>query len=175
MPSDLVTEGKTTNYYTRKSLRVGRPWVAAALASLAFAFWRIAPPGPEKATALVPLFIVLAVYLIYRLPDLLRPSPRLALDPEGFTDRTTWAGLGRLRWNDVASLSVFVRGRIKGVAVTPGDPEAFRSSLPWTLRFALPLNRLWGFPEFFIPTLSLSEEPEEVVMRMQTYRAEAQP
>lgn len=172
MKDDLVVRGDETLYYTRKDLRVLRPWVGAGAFALVLVFlWFDPSSSAQRFVALVPLLVVGVIYLAWRLPQALSPRPILVLDKTGFTDRTTWAGLGRVAWADVAGLRLVSKGRFSGIEVQVRDASAFSASLPWSIRWSLKMNGWWGFPEFFVPVIALSESPEKVLERMEAHRA----
>ncbi|GEM_PF-3188553 len=172
MNDDLVTRGDETLYYTRKDLRVLRPWVGVVLLTsvLVFLCFDLSSPA-QRFVKLIPLLLVGVVYLAWRLPQTLSPRPILALDMAGFTDCTTWAGLGRVAWADVAGLRLVTKGRFSGIEVQMRDASAFSASLPWSIRWSLKMNGWWGFPEFFVPVIALSESSEKVLERMEAHRA----
>jgi hypothetical protein len=170
VPADLVVLENETLYYTKKNLRIARPWAALLVLMGAACIAYQTPTHPTyRALSLIPILLLLVVYLGYRLPELFRPKPILVLDAQGFADRTTWAGLGRVSWGEVAAVNVFKKGRFCGIEVTPMDPTAFGEGLLWYLRLSLSMNRWWGFPDYFVPCVALSESSEQVLERMEGF------
>ena len=120
--------------------------------------------------AFIPALVFLIVYVVYRLPQYLEPQPCLVIDRSGLIDTTTWAGMGRVGWDEIGVVHAFIKGRFSGLEFTPLDPDAFMAKRPWYLRMAFVMNDWFGFPSFFIPCISLPVPPEKVLEWVEQFR-----
>jgi hypothetical protein len=171
MKNDVVVLENEALYYTRRSLRVLRPWTALTIVFIFGLFLAWGPPNLAiHGVAMVPFLVLLVVYVGYRLPQFLRPKPILSVDRVGLTDHTTWAGLGRVAWNEIADIRVFTKGRFRGIELVPVDLDEFVSERAWYLRMAFVMDVWFGFPALFVPCVALDEEAEKVLERMEAFR-----
>jgi hypothetical protein len=171
MIDDAVVLENEVRLYPRRSLRRGRPLTALVLLVFSVVFFLVPTAGPSpRVAAVIPILVVLVIYLAYRLPQWLNPKPILVVDPAGLTDHTTWAGMGFVDWKEISTAHVFRKARMDGLALVPHDPAVFAARRPWYLRMAFQMNGWFGFPDFFVPCVSLSVPPEKVLEWVEQYR-----
>jgi hypothetical protein len=123
--------------------------------------------GLAVGAAALVFFGPLTVSLVIRA---VRHTPVLILDADGFTDRATVTGAGRVLWQDVHRVEERpFMGRVF-VTVTVRDPAAFRRRLPAWRRPFLWINQHLVGGDVFIPDSVLPMPAQDLVKMMRAFR-----
>ena len=127
-----------------------------------------------KGIFCIAFFGIVFLYLLYRL---LNPRDILVIDFEGFTEASTYLGVGFVPWSNVNDIYVgrvsvqvrMVRTNKKFICVTLHDADAVLSNVSAFKRSIIKMNMSLGYEPVMINLLLASEKRDDVLKMMKEY------
>lgn len=118
----------------------------------------------------IAIFAIVFMYLLYRL---LSPRDILVIDSDGFTDASTYLGVGFVPWSNVKDIYVgkvrvqvrMARTNKEFICVTLHDADAVLSSLSAFKRSIIKMDMSLGYEPVMI-NLVLSWEKRDAVLKL---------